>query len=86
MSRTTITLTPEADSLIRKAMKERRLSFREVVNAAIIEGLVSGTGAREEYVLPTFDLGAPRVNLDKALSVAGTLDDDEFIRKYDLGK
>ena len=39
--RTTITLDPETAALVEKAMKQRGLSFKQVVNEAIIRGLVS---------------------------------------------
>jgi hypothetical protein len=83
--RTTITLTPEADALVRKAMQERRLSFKQVVNDAIVSSL-STARARQPVKLPTHRLGQPRVNLDKALQLAGELEDEELLRKLSMGK
>jgi len=37
--RTTVTLAPDVDRLIRNAMRERGLSFKEVLNKAVREGL-----------------------------------------------
>jgi hypothetical protein len=37
--RRTVTLTPEVRALIDKEMRERGLTFKEVVNDAIIRGL-----------------------------------------------
>ncbi len=83
--RTTITLTPEADGLVRKVMRERGLSFKDAVNAAIVDGLTSA-GAPAPFETPTFDLGAARVPLERALSVAADLEDEELVRRRDVGK
>jgi len=83
MSRTTITLTPEAESVIRRRMSERGVSFKVAVNDAIVESVSSAT---RRFETPVFDLGEPFVNLDKALRLAGDLEDDEIIRKMRLGK
>lgn len=85
MTRTTITLTPEADSLVRRVMRERGLSFKDAVNAAIVEGL-SPTREAHTAVTPTFDLGWARVPLDRALALAGELEDEAILRKGELGK
>lgn len=85
MSRTTITLTPDAEGLVRKAMRERGLTFKEAVNAAIIEGLTS-TARRERVETPTFDLGRARLPLERALALVGELEDEELLRKRELGK
>lgn len=83
--RTTVTLTAEANALIQKAMRERGLSFKEVVNAAIVEGL-SGREPSEPFRTPTFDMGTARVPLEHALRLAGELEDEELLRKRNQGK
>jgi hypothetical protein len=82
--RTTITLTPEAEALIKKAMAERNLSFKEIVNDAIQRGLQPE--ARSRVSLPSFNMGPPLVNLDKATQLAGDLEDEEIVRKMSMGK
>jgi hypothetical protein len=77
-------LDPEAEALVRKAMKERKLSFKEAVNEAIIRGYAPAT--RERVSLPTFNMGPPLVNLDKANQIAGELEDEEILRKMSMGK
>lgn len=84
MMRTTITLTPEADSLVRKVMRERGLSFKDAVNAAIVDGLRAT--AEKSYKTPTFDLGSSSINLDKASAIAADLEDEELMRRRELGK
>ena len=37
--RTTVTLDPETERLLREAMRQRGQSFKEVLNAAVVRGL-----------------------------------------------
>jgi hypothetical protein len=48
------------------------------VNAAIRAGTVERTVAA---ATPTFEMGPPRLPLDKALRLASDLEDDELVRK-----
>jgi hypothetical protein len=82
--RTTITLEPEAEALVKKAMKERDVSFKQIVNEAIVRGL--SPSYREPVELPVFSLGPARFNIDKALTLAGELEDAEIMRKMTMGK
>lgn len=83
--RTTITLEPEAKALVEKAMREQQRSFKEIVNEAIIRGL-GVEHAPAQIDLPVHDMGKPFINLDKALQIAGDLEDEEILRKMALGK
>ncbi|OUZ11332.1 hypothetical protein BHE97_05715 [Aeromicrobium sp. PE09-221] len=85
MTRTTITLTPEADSLVRRVMRERGLSFKDAVNAAIVDGLAPRE-RRVRFETPTFDLGEALLPLDHALALAGELEDEALLSKRDIGK
>lgn len=83
--RTTITLNSEAEAMLRRAMAERGVTFKEAVNEAIVAGL--GTGRHDTaFTTPTFDLGRTRVPLDRALALAGELEDEELLRKQSAGK
>lgn len=81
LMRTTITLDPDVEALVRRSMRERGLSFKQAVNEAIRAGLAprseqSPAGTR------TFRMGFnPSIPLDKALRLAGQLEDEELIRK-----
>lgn len=79
--RTTITLEPDVEELVKALMRERGLSFKEAVNEAIRRGLgrpPRGKPART----PTFRMGfEPSIPYDKALMVAGRLEDDELARR-----
>ncbi|HEX2336451.1 MAG TPA: hypothetical protein VHI72_08230 [Hyphomicrobiaceae bacterium] len=83
--RTTITLTPEAEALVKKAMAERKLSFKDVVNEAILRGLGGNRGAREFHT-KTHSMGPSRISLDKATQIAGELDNQDFLRKMSAGQ
>lgn len=81
--RTTVTLDPDTEQLVRRRMQERNQTFKEAVNDAIRAGsIVAGPSA--PFVTQTASLGASRVNLDRALQLAADLEDDELIRKMQL--
>ena len=80
--RTTVTLDADVEALLRKAMRERGETFKQVLNAAIREGLVSARRkAAKPFKQRTFDLGEPLVDLTKALSLVSELEDAETITK-----
>ncbi len=83
--RTTITLDSDVDVLVKRLMRERRLSFKEAVNFAIRSGLAPKNDDAA-FATPTFDLGKPHVPLEKALQLAGELEDEELLRKTALRK
>jgi hypothetical protein len=81
--RTTITLDPDTEALVRRLMRERRLSFKEAVNQAIRAGLAPAPVASEART-PTFRMGFdPAIPLDKALRLAGEVEDEELVRRLD---
>lgn len=81
--RTTVTLDPDTEQLIRRRMRERGLSFKEAINEAI-RG--SESGSPQHYLLPTFSMGEPSVNLDRALQIAAEMEDEELIRRAQAGQ
>lgn len=81
--RTTVTLDPDTRALVERAMRERGLSFKEAVNAAIRAGL-GGAGAGP-YTAPA-DLGDARVDVTKSLAVAAALEDDVLARRLAEGR
>jgi hypothetical protein len=78
--RTTVTLDPDAEQIIRRRMRERGLSFKEAVNDAIRNGALTAP-AGEPFRTEVAALGESHVNLDRALQLAADLEDDESIRK-----
>jgi hypothetical protein len=82
--RTTVTLDPDVEALLRQAMKDKGVSFKQALNDAVRKG--SGPRRRPgSFTFPTYDMGAPRVDLDKALQLAATLEDEELIAKARRG-
>ena len=86
--RTTIDLAPDVDARLRATARERGLPLRAVIDEALRRGLDPAREAADEpYRLPTKRLGArPELNLDKALALAGELEDEEIARKLALRK
>jgi hypothetical protein len=78
--RTTITLDPDTEALVKRLMRERGLSFKEAVNHAIRRGLAPEP--RTPRRTRTYRMGLnPAIPWDKALQVAAALEDEELIRR-----
>lgn len=88
--RTTVTLDPDVEVLLRRAVRESGAPFKQVLNNAVRDGLLgcarkpakSGKAFRQ----PTFDMGPASVDLTKALALAGELEDLEIIAKMRRGR
>lgn len=81
--RTTVTLDPDTAALVQRRMREHGVSFKQALNDAVRAGAAS---TQEPFRTTTADLGTPTVNLDRALQLAGELEDEELIRKMRVGK
>jgi hypothetical protein len=69
--RTTITLEPDVEALIRTVMKERGVSFKEALNSAVRTGLTQGKPKRRYFVQKSYSLGSDQnFRWDKALEAA----------------
>jgi len=53
-----VTLDPDVELLLRRAMEERGLSFKQAVNEAIRAGLGAPGRTARRTVFPTYDLGS----------------------------
>jgi hypothetical protein len=85
--RTTVTLEPDVQALIRTAMKERGISFKDAINSAIRAGLTQAKQKKRRFVQRSFSLGGEQnFRWDKALGVAATIEDEELGRKLSLRK
>jgi hypothetical protein len=82
--RTTVTLDPDTESLVRRLMTERGVSFKQALNDAIR----AGADARPAQPFRTASkrMGRPAVSLDRALRIAGELEDDELTRRLHQGR
>ena len=81
--RTTVTLDPDVDQIIRRRMRERGLSFKEALNDAIRGAATTGRSAAFRTAVAS--MGESRVNLNRALQVAADLEDDDLVRKMRAG-
>jgi hypothetical protein len=82
--RTTVTLDPDTEQMLRRRMAEEKVSFKKALNDAIRAGL--GRPEQEPFRTKTYNMGLPRVDLTKALQLAGDLEDAEILRKMQMGK
>ena len=76
------------ERLIRDAMKERQISFKEALNEAARIGLC-GKGLRRtrKFAQKSFRMGeGQEFRWDKALAVADAIEDEELSRKLILRK
>lgn len=84
--RTTVTLDPDVAERLKETARAHGVSFKEALNAAVRAGLTAGRSATS-YRTPSRALGLrPGIDLDKALQIAGQLEDAEMVRKLELRK
>ena len=83
--RTTVTLDPDTESLVRRLMEQRGVSFKRALNDAIRAG-ASGGGAPPPFETQVRHLGVPTINLDQALRLSGDLEDEEIVRRLRTGQ
>ena len=76
------------ERLIRDAMRERAISFKEALNGAARTGLCGKRPARAgKFAQKSFRMGeGQEFRWDKALAVADAIEDDELTRKLALRK
>jgi hypothetical protein len=77
--RTTVTLDPDVDALLRRRMREHGESFKRALNDAVRAGL--GAAGEPAFRTRTFPMGEPAVPLDKALQLAAQIEDEELLRR-----
>ncbi|MCB0976884.1 MAG: hypothetical protein KDB02_05435 [Acidimicrobiales bacterium] len=83
--RTTVTLDPDTEHLVRTLMRERGISFKEALNDAIRRG-AGRTVEAPDFSTQTASLGRSTVSIEKALQLAADLEDEELIRKQRDGR
>jgi hypothetical protein len=86
--RTTVTLDPDVERLIRAAMRERAISFKVALNEAARAGLRGKAPKRAgKFVQKSFRMGDGQgFRWDKALAIADAIEDEELGRKLTLRK
>ena len=80
--RTTITLEPDVEALVKKRMRERGISFKQAMKDGIRKGIAPSP--RVPVTFPTYKMGKPRIDITKSLQIAGQLEDEEILRRMGL--
>lgn len=86
MMRTTLSIPDDVLLELRERARSRRASLTRIVAETLRAGLRPPPGRPKSPPLPVFDMGEPSINLDKALFLAGALEDEGILRKMDSGK
>jgi hypothetical protein len=80
--RTTVTLDPDVEILLRREVRERGEPFKQVLNNAIRVGLRDKKRRDDTFDPLTFDMGRPSGDLTKAAALAAELEDEELIGRH----
>jgi hypothetical protein len=86
--RTTVAIDPDLETKLRDLARERGVSFKEALNTALRAGLEQSrnrTARRYRLKVRPMKLRAG-IDLDKALRLAGSMEDEETVRKLELRK
>jgi hypothetical protein len=86
--RTTIRLDDDLLGQLKQRAQAEKLSLTRCINRLLRRALEAPERkrARPTFRQETFRMGAPSIDLNKALSVATELDDEEVLRKLALRK
>jgi hypothetical protein len=72
---------------VKDAQVERGVSFKQALNNSVRAGLKTDSQPSRRFRVHTHPLGVrPGVNLDKAFTLAGEMEDAEILRKLELRK
>lgn len=80
--RTTVTLDPDTEQIVRRRMRELGISFKEALNDAIRRGVAHSP---EAFHTETASMGQSTANLDRALQLVAALEDDELTGRMRSG-
>lgn len=82
--RTTVTLDPDAEQIVRDRMAAKGISFKRALNDAIRDG--AGGRVDIQFATEAVAMGEPLIDLTHANRVAGDLEDAEILRKLGDGR
>lgn len=83
--RTTVTLDPDTEQLVRRRMREHNQSFKQAIND-LLRSAAAQSPSSKPFRTETASMGVSQVNLDRALQVVADLEDDELVRKMRAGR
>jgi hypothetical protein len=78
--RTTVTLDPDVDALVKRAQAQRGVTFKQAVNEGLRRGLQPAR-QKKPYRLKPAAMGEPLVPLEKALQIAAEMEDEAIVEK-----
>ncbi len=87
--RTTVRLDDKLLEQLKAQARKENLSLTRLLNRALRDGLRAagkGRAAKPRFRQRTHAMGPARVNLDKALTLAAALEDEEILRNLSHGK
>jgi ribbon-helix-helix CopG family protein len=85
--RTTVTLDADVAAKLKAVARARGISFKQALNQAVRDGLGGPRRSGRRFAQPTQPMGLrPGFDLDKALKLATTLEDEEIARKLEVRK
>lgn len=85
--RTTVTLDPDVAARLKAVARERGVSFKEALNSSVRTGLADAGRPARPYRVPVRSMGLRAgIDLDRALALAGELEDAELVRKLEQRK
>jgi hypothetical protein len=85
--RTTVTLDEDVAAKLQQLSRERGVSFKRALNDAVRAGLAVAAPPTRSFRVRAQPLGIrPGIDVDKALGLAGEIEDSEILRKLELRK
>jgi hypothetical protein len=86
--RTTLRIDDDLLRDLKHRAHHEKTSLTELVNRVIRRGMsdIPSANTRRPFRQETHDMGVPLVDITKALALAAELEDQEIIRKLELGK
>lgn len=78
--RTTVTLDPDVELIVRELMRHRGVPFKVALNDAVRAGRPRTDVA---FSTTSISLGEPTRNLDRAMALAGELEDEALLAKME---
>jgi hypothetical protein len=85
--RTTVTLDDDVAAALQAAMRERGVSFKEALNTAVRAGLSDANSPSRPYRVTPFHAEVqPGIDLRKINRLMADWEDEEIVRKLELGK
>jgi hypothetical protein len=80
-------LDPDVRRVLEEVTKERGIPFKQAINDAIRAGLAPDRRRKSRFVQKTYSMGTGQhFRWDKALAAADAIEDEELLRKLELGK